>query len=50
MPSVEEYKKMFIAKRSVIMLLLYIIYNRYWPESQGSQSTAAAGIPLICSH
>jgi len=29
------------------MLLLYIIYNHYQPEIHGSQSTAAAGDPLI---
>ena len=32
--------KLLIAKHSVMLLLLYIIYNHYRPESQGSHSTA----------
>jgi len=43
-----ENRQLFIAKLSVIMLLLYIIYNHCQPESHGGHSTAASADRLIC--
>jgi len=46
--------KLFVAKRCVILILLYIIYNHYQPETHGIHNIAAAPagdrlISVICT-